>query len=54
MEALRASLEKTGGKRAQPKAAAADTVLAELKAASRKPPRKIAAEPETRRKVAKR
>jgi DNA end-binding protein Ku len=54
MEALRASLEKTGGKRAQPKVAAAETVPAELKAAVRKPPRKIAAEPETRRKVAKR
>ena len=54
MEALRASLEKTGGKRAQPKAAAAEPVPAELKAAARKPPRKIAAEPETRRKAAKR
>ena len=54
MEALRASLEKTGGKRAQPKAAAAEPVPADLKAAARKPPRKIAAEPETRRKAAKR
>jgi DNA end-binding protein Ku len=49
MEALRASLEKTAGKRAQPKATAAGSAPAELKAAQRKPPRKIAVEPETRK-----
>ncbi len=57
MEALRASLEKTAGKRGAAKAAAtpaAEPAPAELKAAQRKPPRKIAAEPETRRKVGKR
>jgi DNA end-binding protein Ku len=54
MEALRASLEKTAGKRAPPKAVAAETAPAELKAAAqRKPPRKVAAEPETRRKAGK-
>jgi len=57
MEALRASLEKTAGKRGAAKAAAtpaAEPAPAELRAAQRKPPRKIAAEPETRRKVGKR
>ena len=54
MEALRASLEKTGGKHAQPKPAAAETAPAELKTAARKPPKKIAVEPETRRRAAKR
>jgi DNA end-binding protein Ku len=54
MEALRASLEKTSAKRAKPKAAEGEAAPAELKAAPRKPPRKIAAEPETRRKLAKR
>ncbi len=57
MEALRASLEKTAGKRGAAKAAAtpaAGPAPAELRAAQRKPPRKIAAEPETRRKVGKR
>ena len=54
MEALRASLEKTGSKRAAPKAAQAETVPTELKAVARKPPKKVAAEPETRRKVGKR
>jgi DNA end-binding protein Ku len=53
MEALRASLEKTAGKRAQPKAAA-EAAPVELKAAQRKPPRKIAVEPEARRKAGKR
>jgi DNA end-binding protein Ku len=55
MEALRASLEKTAGKRGAAKPApAAESAPAELKSAQRKPPRKIAAEPETRRKVGKR
>jgi len=54
MEALRASLEKATGKRGAPKAVAAETAPAELKAAQRKPPKKIAAEPESRRKSAKR
>ena len=53
MEALRASLEKTAGKRAQPKPAA-EAAPAELKSAQRKPPRKIAVEPEARRKAGKR
>ncbi|HEY7945057.1 MAG TPA: Ku protein, partial [Casimicrobiaceae bacterium] len=53
MQALRASLEKTAGKRAQPKAIQA-AAPAEMKAAQRKPPKKIATEPETRRKAAKR
>jgi DNA end-binding protein Ku len=52
MEALRASLEKTGGKRAAKPAPAPKP--AELKAVERKPPKKIASEPETRRKVGKR
>jgi len=51
MEALRASLDKTAGKRVQPKSAAAS---AEIKAAQRKPPKQAAAEPEVRRKAAKR
>lgn len=54
MEALRASLEKTSGKRAQPKAAPTQSAAAELKAAERKAPKKIAVEAETRRKVGKR
>ena len=54
MEALRASLGKTAGKRAQPKAAPAETAPAQLKAAQRKPPKRIAAEPEVRRRAAKR
>ena len=53
MDALRASLEKTAGKRAQPRAAAAQSAPTELKS-QRKPPRKIAAEPEARRKAGKR
>jgi DNA end-binding protein Ku len=52
MEALRASLEKTAGKRAPPKSVAA--APSEIKSAQRKPPKKIATEPETRRKAAKR
>lgn len=54
MEALRASLEKTTGKRTTSKAAAAEPSPAELKAAQRKPPKKVAAEPEPRRKSARR
>src|SRR5438874_1259000 len=54
MEALRASLDKTAGKRA-PAKGAAEPAPAELKAAAqRKPPKKVAPEPETRSKVAKR
>jgi DNA end-binding protein Ku len=49
MDALRASLDKTVARRAAAKPAPA----AEPKAADRKPPRKVAAEPQTRRKVAK-
>lgn len=55
MEALRASLDKTAGKRAPVKAVAAQPAPAEAKAAGqRKPPKKVASEPEPRRKVAKR
>jgi DNA end-binding protein Ku len=55
MDALRASLEKTAGKRAGAKTAApAEAAPADLKTAQRKPPKKISAEPETRRKAAKR
>jgi DNA end-binding protein Ku len=54
MEALRASLDKTAGKRAQPRAAPAEAAPAQLKAAQRKPPKRIAAEPEVRRRVGKR
>ena len=54
MEALRASLEKTNGKRAPTKAAATQAPTAENKTAQRKPPKKIASEPETRRRAAKR
>src|SRR5436190_8893279 len=53
MAALRASLEKTAGKRAPPKPVAA-APPSEIKTAQRKPPKKIATEPETRRKAAKR
>jgi DNA end-binding protein Ku len=53
MEALRASLEKTAGKRAPSKSVAA-APPSEIKTAQRKPPKKIATEPETRRKAAKR
>jgi DNA end-binding protein Ku len=55
MDALRASLEKTAGKRAAPKTAAPVEVMpADLKTAQRKAPKKVAFEPETRRKAAKR
>jgi DNA end-binding protein Ku len=53
MDALRASLDKTAGKRVQPKAA--ERAPTQLKvAAQRKPPKSIAAEPEVRRRAAKR
>src|SRR5262252_7180123 len=53
MDAMRASLDKTAGKHAQPRASEAAT--AQLKtAAQRKPPKSIAAEPEVRRRAAKR
>ncbi len=55
MEALRASLERTAGKRGAAKPVpAAEPAPTELRAAQRKPPRKIAPEPEARRKVGKR
>jgi len=55
MDALRASLQKTAGKRAGAKTAApVEAAPADLKTAQRKPPKKISAEPETRRKAAKR
>jgi DNA end-binding protein Ku len=53
MDALRASLQKTAGARAQPRSAAAPAP-AELKTAQRKAPKKIAPEPEVRRKANKR
>ena len=54
MEALRASLEKTSGKRAPARTAGPESAPAELKTAQRKPAKKVAAEPEARRKVGKR
>ncbi|HXX86542.1 MAG TPA: Ku protein [Casimicrobiaceae bacterium] len=55
MDALRASLEKTAGTRAAAKTATPMEVTpADLKTIGRKPPRRVAAEPETRRKAAKR
>ena len=55
MEALRASLEKTKGSRPAPKAVAVESEPTQLKGGQRKPPKKIAAaEPEPRRKTAKR
>ncbi|HEY3179904.1 MAG TPA: Ku protein [Casimicrobiaceae bacterium] len=51
MEALRASLEKTAGKRPA-KPVAVESAPAEIKSAQRKPPKKVAQEPETRRKAA--
>jgi DNA end-binding protein Ku len=55
MEALRASLEKTTGKREPEKGKTAKAAPAELKSSQRKPPKKIATEPaETRRKTARR
>ncbi len=55
MEALRVSLEKTAGKRAPSKPPAAGAAPVQIEAAQRKPAKKVAAaEPETRRKAAKR
>jgi DNA end-binding protein Ku len=54
MEALRASLEKAAPKRAQSKPVLAESSPVELKSAQRKPPKKAAIEPETRRKAGKR
>ncbi|MEO5701467.1 MAG: Ku protein [Casimicrobiaceae bacterium] len=59
IEALRASLDKTGAKRGKAKAAAGPVAAeapAQAKTAARKPPKKAAAEPavETRRRAAKR
>jgi len=54
MDALRASLEKTAGKRAGAKTAPTEVAPADMKTVQRKPPKKISAEPETRRKAAKR
>ncbi len=54
MDALRASLEKTSGKRAAARTAASEGASAELKTPQRKPAKKVAAEPEPRRKVGKR
>jgi DNA end-binding protein Ku len=53
MEALRASLGK-GAPAKVAKPAPVEAAPTELKGAQRKPPKKVAAEPETRRKVAKR
>ena len=52
MDALRASLEKTAGKRAPAKAAAVG--VDEAKSAARKPPKKVAEVTETKRKAARR
>jgi DNA end-binding protein Ku len=54
MEALRASLEKTTGKRGAPAKPAPEAPVAQAKPAQRKPPKKITAEAEPRRKAAKR
>jgi DNA end-binding protein Ku len=55
MEALRASLEKTAGKPTPSKAAASGAAAQPMPSAQRKPAKKVAAaEPETRRKAAKR
>src|SRR5438132_1968614 len=55
MEALRASLAKTASKAPRAKAVVEEREAPrELKSAQRKPPKKIAAEPETRRRAAKR
>jgi len=55
MEALRASLEKSVAKKPATRRTAQESAPVELKAAAqRKPPRKAAPEPETRRKAGKR
>jgi DNA end-binding protein Ku len=54
MEALRASLEKGAPKKGQAKPAPVKSMPVDLKAGQRKPPKKVAQEPEPRRKVSKR
>jgi DNA end-binding protein Ku len=54
MEALRASLSKGTRTKVAAEAPSAETAAVELKSGQRKPPKKIAAEPETRRKANKR
>jgi DNA end-binding protein Ku len=54
MEALRASLSKGTRTNVAAEAPSAATAAVELKSGQRKPPKKIAAEPETRRKANKR
>lgn len=54
MEALRASLEKTAPKRAQPKSVPVESAPVELKSAQRKSPKKVTMESEIRRKASKR
>jgi DNA end-binding protein Ku len=54
MDALRASLEKGASKKPQAKPAPVQLAAVELKAGQRKPPKKVAQEPEPRRKVSKR
>ena len=54
MDALRASLQKGAAKKAPGKPAPVQTAAVELKTAQRKPPKKVAQEPEPRRKVSKR
>ncbi len=53
MEALRASLDKTAGKRAPSKATVVESASAGAKPAQRKPAKKAVSEPETRRRAAK-
>ena len=54
MDALRASLQKGAPKKAPGKPAPVQPAAVELKAAQRKPPKKVAQEAEPRRKVGKR
>jgi DNA end-binding protein Ku len=54
MEALRASLEKGAPKKSPGKPVLVESTSVDLKAAQRKPPKKVAQEPEPRRKVSKR
>ena len=54
MDALRASLQKGAAKKAPGKPAPVQTAAVELKTAQRKPPKKVAQDPEPRRKVSKR
>jgi len=54
MEALRASLEKGAPKKGPSKLTPVESIPVDLKAGQRKPPKKVAQEPEPRRKVSKR